>query len=139
MGTWFVIANIPTFVEKDAHNAIETYTWNEKEKRVDIDFRFNAGAFDGALKKYPQKGFIYNKESNAEWRIRPIWPLSFTYLVIDLAADYSYTVIGVPDREHVWVMARSPNLEANTLQMIKSKLKNQGFDTSKLEMVPQEY
>jgi hypothetical protein len=25
MGPWYVIANIPTFVEKGAHNAVETY------------------------------------------------------------------------------------------------------------------
>ena len=25
MGDWYVIANIPTFVEKGAHNAVETY------------------------------------------------------------------------------------------------------------------
>ena len=31
MGDWYVIANIPTFIEKDAYNAIETYrleTWD---------------------------------------------------------------------------------------------------------------
>ncbi|HSN72991.1 MAG TPA: lipocalin family protein, partial [Steroidobacteraceae bacterium] len=26
MGRWYVIANIPTFIEKGAHNATETYT-----------------------------------------------------------------------------------------------------------------
>ena len=25
MGDWYVIANIPTFLEKGAHNAVETY------------------------------------------------------------------------------------------------------------------
>ena len=31
IGDWYVIANIPTFIEKDAYNAIETYrleTWD---------------------------------------------------------------------------------------------------------------
>ena len=28
MGDWYVIANIPTFVEKGAHNAVETYELN---------------------------------------------------------------------------------------------------------------
>ena len=30
MGDWFVIANIPTFIEKDATNAIESYKLNKK-------------------------------------------------------------------------------------------------------------
>ena len=28
MGPWYVIANIPTFIERDAHNAIERYDLN---------------------------------------------------------------------------------------------------------------
>ena len=28
MGDWYVIANIPTFVEKGAHNAVESYKMN---------------------------------------------------------------------------------------------------------------
>ena len=26
MGDWYVIANIPTFIEKGAHNAVESYS-----------------------------------------------------------------------------------------------------------------
>jgi apolipoprotein D and lipocalin family protein len=26
MGDWYVVANIPTFVEKGAHNAVESYS-----------------------------------------------------------------------------------------------------------------
>ena len=29
MGDWYVIANIPTFIETDAYNAIETYRMND--------------------------------------------------------------------------------------------------------------
>ena len=29
MGDWYVIANIPTFLEKGAHNAVETYALND--------------------------------------------------------------------------------------------------------------
>lgn len=33
MGKWYVIASRPTFLEEGAHNAIETYTWNNKKPR----------------------------------------------------------------------------------------------------------
>ena len=29
MGPWYVIANIPTFLEKGAYNAVETYSLND--------------------------------------------------------------------------------------------------------------
>lgn len=137
MGDWYVIANIPTFVEEGATNAIESYSWNEKEQRIDVDFRYNKLTPEGELKKYPQKAWIYDKKTNAEWRVQPWWPLKFAYLVIDLAPDYSYTVIGVPSRKYVWIMARNSTLDKAVYQQILARLENLGYDISKIQKVPQ--
>jgi apolipoprotein D and lipocalin family protein len=55
MGSWYVWAGRTTFVEKDAHNAIEKYTWNSDKNRVDIDFTFHKGSANGKIKSLPQK------------------------------------------------------------------------------------
>jgi apolipoprotein D and lipocalin family protein len=47
MKKWYVIAGRFTFLEKGAHNAVEIYSWNAKEDRIDIDFYFNKNSFDG--------------------------------------------------------------------------------------------
>lgn len=138
MGKWYVIANIPTFIEKDAHNAIETYSWNEKEDRIDVLFTFNKGGFNGEKKSYPQKAFVHDKSGN-EWRIQFFWPLKFPYLIIDLAEDYSYTVIGVPNRSYVWIMARSPSMDAQIYEGIIERLKIQKYDVEKIQKVPQKW
>jgi apolipoprotein D and lipocalin family protein len=136
MGRWYVIANIPTFVEKGAHNAVETYTWNEKKQRIDIDFRFNKDSPHGEEKTYPQKAWVYSESGN-EWRVQPLWPLKFSYLVIDLAPDYSWTVIGVPSRSYVWIMARNKTLDQSTYQGILERLKSQKYNVQKIQLVPQ--
>lgn len=138
MGKWYVISHIPTFIEKKAFNAHETYTYNDKEKRIDVEFVFNQGAFDGDLKSYHQKAFVHDS-SGAEWRIQFFWPIKFPYLVIDLAEDYSYTVISIPSRSYVWIMARRPFLSTQTYNEIIKKLKENHFDVSKIRKVPQKY
>ena len=50
MGPWYVIANIPTFVEKGAHNAVESYALNP-DGTIATTFRFNKDAFDGPQKE----------------------------------------------------------------------------------------
>jgi hypothetical protein len=60
--------------EKGAYNATETYTWNEEAQRIDIDFHFNKDSFDGPQKSIPQKAFVYNENTKAEWRVQSIWP-----------------------------------------------------------------
>lgn len=135
MGDWYVIASIPTFIEKGAHNAIETYTWNEKKERIDVLFRFNKDGFDGEIKEYTQKAFVHDPSGN-EWRIQFFWPFKFPYLILDLAPDYSYTVIGVPNRSYVWIMARTSTLPNKTYQEIVERLKSQKYDIKLIEKVP---
>ncbi|MFN7263067.1 MAG: lipocalin family protein, partial [Pseudobdellovibrionaceae bacterium] len=43
MGDWYVLAGRFTPFEKEVHNAVEVYTWNEKEQRIDIGFTYNKG------------------------------------------------------------------------------------------------
>ena len=39
MGRWFVVAAIPTLVDKGAVNSIEDYSWNGRSQRVEISFK----------------------------------------------------------------------------------------------------
>jgi apolipoprotein D and lipocalin family protein len=133
MGNWYVIANIPTIIEEGGTDAVETYVWNEKEKRIDVTF---TQRINSETKKYTQKAFIHDPSGN-EWRIQFFWPLKFAYYVIDLAPDYSYTVIGVPSRKYLWIMAREKSLPVPVYEGILARLKEQQYDTSKILKVPQ--
>ena len=136
MGNWFVIANIPTFIEKDAYNAMESY-------RVDDDgtilttFTFNEGDFDGPQKKYTPRGFIRDKTSNAVWGMQFIWPFEAEYRIIYLDADYTTTVIGRTRRDYVWIMSRSRSIGDQSYQDILQFLAAQGYDVEKIQRVPQ--
>ncbi len=54
------------------------------------------------------------------------------YWVIQLADDYRYAVVGEPDREFLWVMARSTELSTTDWAAIESRLKEQGYDPARL-------
>ncbi len=139
MGDWYVIANIPLPLEGDLVNAIESYSWNEKENRIDINYRGRKKSVDGELKTYPQKGFIYDKKTNAEWRVQFIWPLKFSYLIQEIADDYSYTIVGVPSKKYLWIMGRKPTMDEKTYKMLVAKAQNLGYDISKIKKVTQEW
>ena len=136
LGDWYVVGVIPTFAEKDAVNAIERYELNDKGN-IDITFTHYKKSPEGKYKEYHPKGFIFDKKTNAEWRVQFFWPFKFKYLVIDLAEDYRYTVIGVPNRKYVWIMARDAILSEEDNKQIREKLSDQGYDVSKIVDVPQ--
>jgi apolipoprotein D and lipocalin family protein len=136
MGDWYVIANIPTFIERDAHNAVESYELIG-DKRVATTFRFNQGSFDGPVKIYEPTGFVDNDPSNAIWGMQFIWPIKADYRVMYLNADYTQTVIGRNKRDYVWIMARTPAIPEADYNNIVRLIAEQGYDTSKLRRVPQ--
>jgi apolipoprotein D and lipocalin family protein len=135
MGDWYVIANIPTFIEKEAYNAVESYRLAE-DGTIDTTFKFNRGGFDGPLKTYNPRGFVKDKESNAVWGMQFIWPFKAEYRIIFLSEDYSTTVIGRTQRDYVWIMARQPSISDENYAQILNFLQEQGYDISKVQKVP---
>ena len=100
MGDWYVIANIPTFLEKGAYNAVESYAMNE-DGTIATTFTFRKDGFDGEKKTYNPRGFVENTETNALWGMQFVWPFKGDYRIIYLDEDYSTTVIGRQKRDYV--------------------------------------
>ena len=138
MGDWYVIANIPTFIEKGAHNAVESYRL-AGDGSIETTFTFRAGGFDGPRKQYNPRGFVFDRESNAVWGMQFLWPIKADFRIVYLAPDYSQTVIGREARDYVWIMARTPEIPAADYQRIVAFLKEQGYDVSRIQMVPQRW
>ena len=113
MGDWYVIGSIPIDFffasEAGAHNAVESYSLKD-DGSIDTRYRFRKDSFDGPVKSFNPTGFVYNTETNAEWRMQFVWPFKAAYLIMYLDDDYSQTIIGVPDRSFIWIMAREPDM-----------------------------
>lgn len=138
MGPWYVIANIPTFLEKGAHNAVETYSLND-DGTIATNFTFRADGFDGKTKEYNPKAFVTDKDSNALWGMRFIWPIKADYRIVYLDDDYTQTIIGRQKRDFIWIMARTPTISDADYRRLVAYAESIGYDTSLLESVPQRW
>lgn len=138
MGPWYVIAAIPTSIEKQAYNAIETYRLDSKGT-VDTVFTFNKGSFDGPAKRYNPRGFIVDKVNNSTWGMRFIWPFKSEFLITYLDEGYSQTIISRNKRDFAWIMARTPEIPESDYQKLLLELTSQGYDLTKLRKVPQRW
>jgi apolipoprotein D and lipocalin family protein len=135
MGDWYVISSIPTFIEKEAFNAVESYRI-ESDGVVATTYRFNKGGFEGPLKEYTPTGFVRDNTSNAVWDMQFIWPFKAEYRIIYLNDDYTQTVIGRSKRDYVWIMARKTTIPEDDYERILSFLREEGYDLSDLRKVP---
>ncbi len=138
MGDWYVIASIPTALEKNAFNALESYRLGA-DGTVHTTFTFREGGFDGATKTYRPKGFVRDRRSNAVWGMQFIWPIKADYRIAYLDEAYSRTVIARNRRDYVWIMARSPEVDAREYDELVNVVSGLGYDVTKLRRVPQRW
>jgi len=142
MGRWFVQANIPTFADKDTINNIEDYEYDEESKQVYITFTYYSSKGKHKRSQLLQKAKVKN-EANTRWSLSPKFgvylPLKLPYLVADCAEDYSYTIVGLPDRSHLWVMTRQPQVEPSVVDELINRSVRLGFDAKKIVKVTQDW
>jgi apolipoprotein D and lipocalin family protein len=138
MGGWYVIANIPTFLEVDAHNAVESYARNDNGS-IATTFTFLDGGFDGERKTYRPTGFIKDGQTNALWGMQFIWPIKADYRIVWLDDGYTQTAIGRNKRDYVWIMARTPTIPEDEYQGLLDMIAAQGYDLTQIQNVPQRW
>jgi len=136
MGDWYVIAHIPSRTERDAYDAVESYRL-DPDGRIRTTFRYRKGGFDAPIETMEPVGTVVPGTNNAVWGMQFVWPIKAEYVIVDLAPDYSRTIIGRSKRDYVWLMARAPRLSDAELQAAIARIKALGYDATKLRMVPQ--
>ncbi len=138
MGPWYVIACIPTFIETKAYNGVETYTLRS-DGTIDTVFTFHQGGFEGPLKRYNPRGFVFDKVNNSTWGMQFIWPFKAEFLITYLNDDYTQTIIGRNKRDYVWIQARTPQIPEADYQNLLKRLEQEGYDIKRIRKVPQQW
>lgn len=138
MGSWYVIANIPTRWEKNIVNAVETYTLVE-DNVVETVFEYREGGVDGELKRMTPTGFITDHPSNALWGMQFVWPIKADYRIVYINSDYTQTIIGREKRDYVWIMARTPEIPERDFEKLASEVESLGYAIEDLQRVPQDW
>jgi apolipoprotein D and lipocalin family protein len=82
-------------------------------------------------------GWVYDHDTNAEWRMQFLWPFKAAYLIVYLDQEYQRTIIGVPDRNNLWIMSRTPQMSEAEYQRMLSYAASLGYDVARVERVPQ--
>jgi apolipoprotein D and lipocalin family protein len=138
MGDWYLIAHIPSFPEREAYNAIESYR-QDSQGQILTTFQFRKGSFTAPLDTMTPTGTVVPGTGNAVWGMQFIWPIKAEYIIAALDPNYRWTLIGRSKRDYLWIMARTPALPAAEYNALVAKAKALGYDTSKLRKVPQQW
>lgn len=138
-GTWYEIARLPNrFQKRCAGDVTATYTLREGGGLKVLN---QCREKDGELKKAEGRARLADRDglsSKLKVRFAPSWLswLPFVwgdYWVLELAPDYSRAVVGSPDRDYLWILAREPRLDDAVYDDLVRRAAAKGYDVSRLE------
>jgi apolipoprotein D and lipocalin family protein len=138
-GLWHEVARLPNrFQEKCAGNVTAHYTLRPDGKiTVRNRCRIENGTFieaTGVARRARKEG----PNSILKVRFAPA-VLSFLpqvwgdYQIMALSADYQHAVIGAPNRKYLWILSRSPEVDASTYHELVQEARRQGFNVDLLQ------
>ena len=133
-GVWYSIESFPTWFEKGCTGTRAEYSLKENG-RIRV---INQCRRDNQWKKSEGEAWPINEGDNSKLYVSFRKPFKGKYYIIDLAEDYSYALIGHPNRQYLWILARKSNIETDIITKLKNSAELHGFDISRLRTVKHE-
>ncbi|HSI94756.1 MAG: lipocalin family protein [Methylophilaceae bacterium] len=139
-GLWYEVARLPNRFERECVGDI-TATYALLPTGM-VDVLNQCRKLDGALMS--ARGLARSADgrstSQLEVRFAPAWLGVFPfvwgdYWVIDLAADYSWSMVGSSDRKYFWILSRQPAMDKTQIDRLLKKAQAIGFDTKQVVFV----
>ncbi len=135
-GKWYEIASYPQTFQKGCHCTTAEYTFTEKGYVI-VENRCNRDSINGKQSYIKGKAFVEKNSGNAKLKVQFFWPFKGKYWIIDLADDYSYAVVSHPNKKYLWILSRTSQMNDSKYQEIILKLKQIGFDLSRIQITKQ--
>ena len=136
-GTWYEIARLPNrFQAKCAGEVVAAYEL-QSDGRIVVTNRCRTTTGDVTVATGIARRVDGRPASVLEVRFAPAF-LSFLpavwgdYQIIALGRDYDHAVVGTPDRSYLWVLSRTPRMDAALYRRLLDGAKAQGFDVAKI-------
>ena len=129
-GRWYEIARLPNRLEKKCADSVTaTYTLRSDGK-VDVVNRCRKA--NGEYTTAKGKAKIVDKKTNAKLKVTFFWPFYGDYWILDLGPNYEYAVVGAPNRDYLWILSRTPQLDEELYQRLLREMATRGFATDRM-------
>jgi apolipoprotein D and lipocalin family protein len=132
LGTWYEIATIPQRFEKGCVGVTAEYSLLPGG-RIRVVNTCLQGTLDGKVRKARGKAWIVDKTTNAKLKVSFFWPFSGAYWIIALDPEYGWAVVGHPGRDYLWILSRSPRMDAALYRTLLELIADKGYDLTRIE------
>jgi apolipoprotein D and lipocalin family protein len=133
VGLWYEIASFPMFFQRKCVGDT-TAEYAEKDAGT-ISVRNRCRTEDGFIEA-EGRATVVPETGNGRLKVSFFWPFSSDYWIIGLDDEYRWALVGNPNRKYLWLLSRTPQLDAASVEKARDIAARQGFDLEKLRMTP---
>lgn len=139
LGKWYEIASFPQSFQRGCTATTAEYH-RRSDGAIDVLNRCRKGSLDGPEKVARGRARVDDKATHAKLKVSFFGSFWGDYWVIELGASYEYAVVGHPSRDYLWILSRTPTMEAGVYNDILARLMAHGYDVTRLRrtLQPQE-
>ncbi|WP_020161923.1 lipocalin family protein [Cycloclasticus pugetii] len=136
LGTWHEIARLDHSFERGLSKVTADYSLREDGGINVVNRGFSAD--NNAWQEAQGKAYFVNDADEGHLKVSFFGPFYGSYIVFELdAVGYQYAFISGPDKDYLWLLARTPTVKPEVIDRFISMSKSIGFDTSALIFVHQ--
>ena len=128
LGKWYEIAAFPQSFERGCSHTVAEYAKN-KDGSIQVT---NTCVKDGKIKVAKGKATVTDTKTNAKLAVQFQWPFTGKYWIIGLAHDYSYALVGHPNRKYLWILGRKSHMDSQAYNHLITLAANKDFDVRNL-------
>lgn len=129
LGKWYEVARYPNrFEKKCASDVTANYSLRDDGK---IEVVNACRQDDGKMRTSKGWAKVVDK-TNAKLKVTFFWPFFGNYWVIGLDPEYRFAVVSEPSRKYLWILSRTPKLDADLYQKALDVIQQRGLSTSGL-------
>ncbi|MDQ5769973.1 lipocalin family protein [Thiothrix subterranea] len=135
LGKWYEVARLDHSFERGLEQVTAEYSLRE-----DGDIRVINRGYNTAKQKQEEaegRAKFVGAQDVGQLKVSFFGPFYGGYNIVELDPNYQYVLIVGNDREYLWILSRTPQLDAAVQQRLVDKAKSLGFATDKLIFVKQ--
>jgi apolipoprotein D and lipocalin family protein len=128
-GTWYEIARLPNFFEKNLKCITATYTLRADGEITVLNKGFKISD-PGKESSSTGVAWIPDIKSPAKLKVQFFWPFSGNYWILELDKDYKYVLVGDPSFKYLWILCREKTLDQQIYTKLLEHAVKSGFNVS---------
>ncbi len=130
LGTWYEIARLDHSFERDLQQVTARYSLNADGSVRVINRGFNARQQQWRQAEGTAK--FVGQPDVGHLKVSFFGPFYGGYNILVLDRDYQYALVSGPDRDYLWILARTPSIPQATYDALLTQADQMGFDTAQL-------